>query len=54
MIERVYLKNYVTFEEVELEFGEVELEFSKGLIVFTGPSGAGKSVLMRGILSIFG
>ncbi|WP_457560140.1 AAA family ATPase [Caminibacter sp.] len=54
MIERVYLKEYVTFEEVELEFNEVELEFSKGLIVFTGPSGAGKSVLMRGILSIFG
>ena len=54
MIERVYLKEYVTFDEVELEFSEVELEFSKGLVVFTGPSGAGKSVLMRGILSIFG
>jgi len=54
MIERVYLKDYVTFDEVELEFNEVELEFSKGLIVFTGPSGAGKSVLIRGILSIFG
>jgi len=54
MIERVYLKEYITFEEVELEFSEVEMEFSKGLIVFTGPSGAGKSVLMRGILSIFG
>jgi len=54
VIERVYLKEYVTFEEVELEFNEVELEFSKGLIVFTGPSGAGKSVLIRGILSIFG
>ncbi|GAB6044832.1 DNA repair protein RecN [Caminibacter profundus] len=54
MIERVYLKEYVTFDEVELEFSEVEMEFSKGLIVFTGPSGAGKSVLMRGILSIFG
>jgi DNA repair protein RecN (Recombination protein N) len=54
VIERVYLKDYVTFDEVELEFSEVELEFSKGLVVFTGPSGAGKSVLMRGILSIFG
>jgi len=54
MIERVYLKEYVTFDEVELEFNEVELEFGSGLIVFTGPSGAGKSVLMRGILSIFG
>lgn len=47
MIERVYLKEYVTFDEVELEI-------SNGLIVFTGPSGAGKSVLFRGILSIFG
>ena len=54
MLERVYIKDYVTFEEVELEFNEVEMEFSKGLIVFTGPSGAGKSVLIRGILSIFG
>ena len=54
MIERIYLKEYVTFEEVELEFNEVEMEFSKGLIVFTGPSGAGKSVLFRGILSVFG
>jgi DNA repair protein RecN (Recombination protein N) len=54
VIERVYLKEYVTFDEVELEFSEVEMEFSKGLIVFTGPSGAGKSVLIRGILSIFG
>ena len=52
MIERVYLKDYMTFEEVELEFTEMDL--SKGLIVFTGPSGAGKSVLMKGILSIFG
>jgi len=47
MIERVYLKKYVTFEEVKLEFAE-------GLVVFTGPSGAGKSILMKGILSIFG
>ena len=54
MLERVYIKEYVTFEEIELEFNEIEMEFSKGLIVFTGPSGAGKSVLIRGILSIFG
>jgi len=54
MLERVYIKDYVTFEEIELEFNEIEMEFSKGLIVFTGPSGAGKSVLIRGILSIFG
>jgi len=54
LIERVYLKEYVTFDEVELEFSEIDLEFSKGLIVFTGPSGAGKSILIKGILSIFG
>jgi len=47
LIERVYLKEYVTFDKVELEF-------SKGLIVFTGPSGSGKSILIKGILSIFG
>ena len=47
MIERLYLRNLVTFSEVELEF-------NKGLVVFTGPSGAGKSVLMSAILSSFG
>ena len=47
MIERLYLRELVTFDEVELEF-------SKGLVVFTGPSGAGKSVLMSAILSSFG
>ena len=47
MIERLYLRELVTFDEVELEF-------SKGLVIFTGPSGAGKSVLMSAILSSFG
>lgn len=47
MIERLYLRELVTFDEVELEFSE-------GLVVFTGPSGAGKSVLMSAILSGFG
>lgn len=47
MIERLYLRDLVTFDEVELEF-------SKGLVIFTGPSGAGKSVLMSAILSSFG
>ncbi len=47
MIERLYLRELVTFDEVELEF-------DKGLVVFTGPSGAGKSVLMSAILSSFG
>lgn len=47
MIERLYFKELVTFDEVELEF-------DKGLVVFTGPSGAGKSVLISAILSTFG
>ena len=47
MIARLYLRELVTFDEVELEF-------SKGLVIFTGPSGAGKSVLMSSILSSFG
>ncbi|MFT7879757.1 MAG: AAA family ATPase [Sulfurimonas sp.] len=47
MIERLYLRELVTFSEAEVEF-------EKGLVVFTGPSGAGKSVLMSAILSSFG
>jgi len=47
LIERLYLRELVTFDEVELEF-------DKGLVVLTGPSGAGKSVLMSAILGSFG
>ncbi len=47
MIERVYIKDLVTFDEVSLEL-------DSGLIVFTGPSGAGKSILMQAILSNLG
>jgi len=47
LINRFYLKEY-------LSFNEVELDFKKGLVVFTGPSGAGKSVLMGSILALFG
>ena len=47
MIERFYLKNCLTFREVELEL-------QPGLIVFSGPSGSGKSVLMRSILGSVG
>lgn len=46
MIDRIYLKDFLSFKEINLEF-------DKGLVVFTGPSGAGKSVLMDGILSLF-
>ncbi len=47
MINRVFLKNLISFDEVE-----VELE--KGLVVISGPSGAGKSLFMNSILSTFG
>jgi len=47
MIERLHIKNQLSFEECDLRFG-------KGLIAFTGPSGAGKSVFMQAILSLFG
>lgn len=47
MIERFYLKDY-------LSFNEAELELKSGLVVFTGPSGSGKSILMNSILSSLG
>lgn len=46
MITRVYLKNCLSFEEIDLEF-------KAGLNIFTGASGAGKSILMQEILSLF-
>lgn len=47
MIERFYLKDYLSFREVELNL-------EPGLVVFTGPSGSGKSILINSILSSFG
>jgi DNA repair protein RecN (Recombination protein N) len=47
MVERLYLKE-------NLSFSLVDLSFEKGLILFTGPSGAGKSVLLNSILSTLG
>jgi DNA repair protein RecN (Recombination protein N) len=47
MIERFYLKDYLSFKEAELSL-------SAGLIVFTGPSGSGKSILVNAILSSLG
>ena len=47
MIERFYLKDYLSFKETELEL-------QSGLVVFTGPSGSGKSILMNSILSSLG
>jgi DNA repair protein RecN (Recombination protein N) len=39
MIDRVYIKELLSFDKIALEF-------DKGLIVITGPSGAGKSVFI--------
>lgn len=47
MIERFYVRNCLSFKEVELEF-------KPGLIVFSGPSGSGKSVLMNALLASTG
>jgi DNA repair protein RecN (Recombination protein N) len=47
VIERFYLKEFLTFKEADLEF-------HPGLVVFTGPSGSGKSILMRSILASVG
>ena len=47
MVHRVYLRDLISFKEVELEL-------ERGLVVFSGVSGAGKSVLMNAILSSFG
>jgi len=46
-IDRLYIKELLTFRESELEF-------NSGLVVLTGPSGAGKSVLMQSVLASFG
>ena len=47
MIERFYLKDYLSFKETELNL-------ETGLVVFTGPSGSGKSILMESILASLG
>jgi DNA repair protein RecN (Recombination protein N) len=47
VIERFYLRDFLSFKEAELEF-------QKGLVVFTGPSGSGKSILMSSILASLG
>jgi len=47
VINRVYLRNLIFFDEVELEL-------KKGLVVLSGPSGAGKSLFMNSILATFG
>jgi len=47
LITRLYLRDLLLFERVELDF-------KQGLVVLTGPSGAGKSVLISAILTTLG
>ncbi len=47
MIERILIKDYLSFEHVDISI-------NKGLIAFTGASGAGKSIFMNAILTLFG
>ncbi len=47
MVERLFVRDLVTFREAELDF-------EPGLVVFSGPSGAGKSVLISALLTAFG
>lgn len=47
MIERVLIKDYLSFKSVAIEPKE-------GLVAFTGASGAGKTLFMQGLLTLFG
>ncbi|MBU1958302.1 DNA recombination protein RecN [bacterium] len=47
MVTRVYIKNLISFDEVELDL-------EPGLVVLSGTSGAGKSLFMNTVLSTFG
>jgi len=47
MINRVYIKKLILFDEVDVEI-------EKGLVVLSGPSGAGKSLFMNTVLATFG
>jgi len=47
MINRVFIKELLSFKNIDLEF-------KNGLIAITGPSGAGKSVFISSLLANFG
>jgi len=47
VIERLFVRDLVSFEKVELNF-------DSGLVVFSGASGSGKSLLINAILYAFG
>lgn len=45
MIERFFVKDFLSFQEAKLFF-------EPGLVVFTGPSGSGKSILLNALLGV--
>ena len=47
MISKIYIKNYILIDELELDFAE-------GLNIITGETGAGKSILINAIDIVFG
>ena len=47
MLSRIYIKNYILIDELELDF-------EKGLNIITGETGAGKSILINAIDIVFG
>ena len=42
MLNKIYIKNYILIDELDLDF-------SKGLNIITGETGAGKSILINAI-----
>ena len=47
MLSKIFIKNYILIDELELEFSE-------GLNIITGETGAGKSILINAIDIVFG
>ena len=47
MLSKIFIKNYILIDELELEFAE-------GLNIITGETGAGKSILINAIDIAFG
>ena len=47
MLNKIYIKNYILIDELELDFSE-------GLNIITGETGAGKSILINAIDIVFG
>ena len=47
MLNKIYIKNYILIDELELDF-------SNGLNIITGETGAGKSILINAIDIVFG